>query len=35
MGGIHERILTGTAANWNETDIAALNTIAVECIADW
>ncbi|MBK1987360.1 precorrin-6y C5,15-methyltransferase (decarboxylating) subunit CbiE [Sphaerospermopsis aphanizomenoides BCCUSP55] len=34
MGGIHERILTGVAASWDETDIAALNTIAVECIAD-
>ncbi|WP_413172037.1 precorrin-6y C5,15-methyltransferase (decarboxylating) subunit CbiE [Anabaena azotica] len=34
MDGIHERILTGVAASWHETDIAALNTLAVECIAD-
>jgi precorrin-6B C5,15-methyltransferase / cobalt-precorrin-6B C5,C15-methyltransferase len=34
MGGIHERILEGIAASWQETEIAALNTIAVEAIAD-
>jgi precorrin-6B C5,15-methyltransferase / cobalt-precorrin-6B C5,C15-methyltransferase len=34
MGGIHERIVEGIAASWNETDIAALNAIAVDCIAD-
>ncbi|MBD2665231.1 precorrin-6y C5,15-methyltransferase (Decarboxylating), CbiE subunit [Richelia sinica FACHB-800] len=34
MGGIHERILKGVAASWQETNIASLNTIAVECIAD-
>lgn len=34
MGGIYERNLTGIAASWNHTEIAALNTIAVECIAD-
>jgi precorrin-6Y C5,15-methyltransferase (decarboxylating) len=34
MGGIHERILTGTAAAWEETDIADLNAIAVHCLAD-
>jgi precorrin-6B C5,15-methyltransferase / cobalt-precorrin-6B C5,C15-methyltransferase len=34
MGGIHERILEGIAAFWQETEIAALNTIAVDCIAD-
>jgi len=34
MGGIHERILEGSAATWSETEIAALNTIAVDCIAD-
>jgi precorrin-6B C5,15-methyltransferase / cobalt-precorrin-6B C5,C15-methyltransferase len=34
MGGINERILTGIANNWNHQDIASLNTIAVECIAD-
>ncbi|MBH8573342.1 precorrin-6y C5,15-methyltransferase (decarboxylating) subunit CbiE [Nostocaceae cyanobacterium CENA369] len=34
MGGIHERIVEGTAASWSETQIAALNAIAVDCIAD-
>ncbi|MBD2293329.1 precorrin-6y C5,15-methyltransferase (decarboxylating) subunit CbiE [Anabaena sphaerica FACHB-251] len=34
MGGIHERIFTGRSASWQETEIAALNTVAVECIAD-
>jgi precorrin-6Y C5,15-methyltransferase (decarboxylating) len=34
MGGVHERIVTGTAATWQETDIADLNAIAVHCIAD-
>ncbi|WP_066381692.1 bifunctional cobalt-precorrin-7 (C(5))-methyltransferase/cobalt-precorrin-6B (C(15))-methyltransferase [Anabaena sp. CA = ATCC 33047] len=34
MGGVHERIVTGTAASWQETDIADLNAIAVHCIAD-
>lgn len=34
MGGAHERIIEGTAATWSETDIAALNAIAVDCIAD-
>jgi precorrin-6Y C5,15-methyltransferase (decarboxylating) len=34
MGGIHERILTGTAAAWQETEIADLNAIAVHCLAD-
>lgn len=34
MGGSQERIVTSTAASWNITDIAALNTIAVECVAD-
>lgn len=32
MGGPHERILTATAETFNHTDIAALNTIAIECI---
>ncbi len=34
MGGPNERILTTTANEFNYTDIAALNTIAIECIAD-
>ncbi|BCL36288.1 precorrin-6y C5,15-methyltransferase (decarboxylating) subunit CbiE [Nostoc sp. MS1] len=34
MGGIHERILTSTAASWQETEIADLNAIAIHCIAD-
>ncbi|MDZ8049975.1 MAG: precorrin-6y C5,15-methyltransferase (decarboxylating) subunit CbiE [Aulosira sp. ZfuVER01] len=34
MGSTHERIIEGKAATWNETDIAALNAIAVECLAD-
>ncbi|WP_414573462.1 precorrin-6y C5,15-methyltransferase (decarboxylating) subunit CbiE [Nostoc sp. CCY 9925] len=34
MGGIHERIVAGTAASWSETEIAPLNAIAVDCIAD-
>ncbi len=34
MGGIHERILTSTAAAWQETEIADLNAIAIHCLAD-
>ncbi|MDZ7962735.1 MAG: precorrin-6y C5,15-methyltransferase (decarboxylating) subunit CbiE [Aulosira sp. DedQUE10] len=34
MGGTQERIVESTAASWRETDIAALNAIAVDCIAD-
>ncbi|MDZ8083526.1 MAG: precorrin-6y C5,15-methyltransferase (decarboxylating) subunit CbiE [Nostoc sp. DcaGUA01] len=34
IGGIHERIVAGTAASWSETEIAPLNAIAVDCIAD-
>ncbi|MEA5620304.1 precorrin-6y C5,15-methyltransferase (decarboxylating) subunit CbiE [Cronbergia sp. UHCC 0137] len=34
LGGSEERILTGIAATWNETEIAALNIIAVDCIAN-
>ncbi|MDB9374899.1 precorrin-6y C5,15-methyltransferase (decarboxylating) subunit CbiE [Nodularia sphaerocarpa] len=34
LGGIHERIIEGTAADWHETEIAPLNAIAVNCIAD-
>jgi precorrin-6B C5,15-methyltransferase / cobalt-precorrin-6B C5,C15-methyltransferase len=34
MGGAHERLVTGTAASWNGVEVAALNTIAVTCIAD-
>ncbi|HLO87483.1 MAG TPA: precorrin-6y C5,15-methyltransferase (decarboxylating) subunit CbiE [Nostocaceae cyanobacterium] len=34
MGGIHERILQATAATWEDREIATLNTLAVDCIAD-
>ncbi|MBD2346632.1 precorrin-6y C5,15-methyltransferase (decarboxylating) subunit CbiE [Anabaena subtropica] len=34
MGGIHERRLTSTAAEWNTTEVADLNAIAVYCVAD-
>ncbi|MBD2340291.1 precorrin-6y C5,15-methyltransferase (decarboxylating) subunit CbiE [Calothrix sp. FACHB-156] len=34
MGGTQERIVESSAASWNETDIAALNAIAVDCVAD-
>ncbi|WP_414543675.1 precorrin-6y C5,15-methyltransferase (decarboxylating) subunit CbiE [Nostoc sp. CCY0012] len=33
MGGVDERIVKGVAATWNQTEIAPLNAIAVECIA--
>lgn len=31
LGGTQERIVSGTAGNWNHTDIADLNTIALTC----
>lgn len=34
MGGSQERMIAGTAASWTITEVADLNTIAVECIAD-
>jgi len=34
MGGSQERIVEATAAAWTTTELADLNTIAVECIAD-
>jgi precorrin-6Y C5,15-methyltransferase (decarboxylating) len=34
MGSINESIITDIASNWQEENIAALNTIVVECIAD-
>lgn len=34
LGGIQERIFAGIAAAWSETEIAPLNAIAVNCIAD-
>ncbi|MBE9250201.1 precorrin-6y C5,15-methyltransferase (decarboxylating) subunit CbiE [Dolichospermum sp. LEGE 00240] len=34
MGNINENIITDIAGNWQEKNIAPLNTIAVECIAD-
>ena len=34
IGNINENIITDIAANWQEENIASLNTIAVECVAD-
>jgi len=34
LGSVHERIIEGTAASWNAVEVAALNTIAITCIAD-
>ena len=34
IGNINENIITDIAANWQEGNIASLNTIAVECVAD-
>jgi precorrin-6Y C5,15-methyltransferase (decarboxylating) len=34
MGGTHERLIAGIAASWNAAPTAALNTIAITCIAD-
>jgi precorrin-6Y C5,15-methyltransferase (decarboxylating) len=34
LGGAHERLVEGIAASWNATQIAALNTIAITCLAD-
>jgi precorrin-6Y C5,15-methyltransferase (decarboxylating) len=34
MGGSQERIVKGIATDWNQQDLADLNTIAVSCIAD-
>lgn len=34
IGGSHERHITGVASTWHETDLADLNAIAVECLAD-
>ncbi|MBE9008749.1 precorrin-6y C5,15-methyltransferase (decarboxylating) subunit CbiE [Pseudanabaenaceae cyanobacterium LEGE 13415] len=31
LGGTKERIISGTASSWNQTDIADLNTIAITC----
>jgi precorrin-6Y C5,15-methyltransferase (decarboxylating) len=33
LGGPHERLLSGTAATWDSTEVAALNTLAITCIA--
>jgi precorrin-6B C5,15-methyltransferase / cobalt-precorrin-6B C5,C15-methyltransferase len=32
LGGSHERLISGTAATWTQTDLADLNAIAVHCI---
>jgi precorrin-6Y C5,15-methyltransferase (decarboxylating) len=34
LGGDQERIISGKAASWEATDLADLNTIAVNCLAD-
>lgn len=34
LGGGQERLVSGLALTWAETDLAELNTIAVECIAE-
>ncbi|MBW4553698.1 MAG: hypothetical protein KME35_21690 [Aphanocapsa sp. GSE-SYN-MK-11-07L] len=34
MGGEQERIITDTAARWQTTNVADLNTIAIACPAD-
>lgn len=34
MGGSQERMIDGIAASWTTTEVADLNTVAVECIAD-
>lgn len=34
LGGAKERIVRGVAATWHENNLADLNTIAVNCIAD-
>jgi precorrin-6B C5,15-methyltransferase / cobalt-precorrin-6B C5,C15-methyltransferase len=34
LGGVRERIVEGMAATWDAKDIAPLNAIAVNCIAD-
>jgi precorrin-6B C5,15-methyltransferase / cobalt-precorrin-6B C5,C15-methyltransferase len=34
LGGVRERIVEGMAATWDAKDIAPLNAIAVDCIAD-
>ncbi|WP_414529086.1 precorrin-6y C5,15-methyltransferase (decarboxylating) subunit CbiE [Nodularia chucula] len=34
LGGVQERIVAGIAAHWSETEIAPLNAIAVNCIAN-
>lgn len=34
LGGEHERRIDGTAQQWSISEVAALNLVAVECIAD-
>jgi precorrin-6Y C5,15-methyltransferase (decarboxylating) len=34
LGGSQERLIAGSAATWQATDLADLNTIAITCIAD-
>jgi precorrin-6B C5,15-methyltransferase / cobalt-precorrin-6B C5,C15-methyltransferase len=32
LGGPHERLISGTAATWTQTDLADLNAISVHCL---
>jgi precorrin-6B C5,15-methyltransferase / cobalt-precorrin-6B C5,C15-methyltransferase len=34
MGGVNERAIAGIAANWTETNLADLNTIAISCSSE-
>jgi precorrin-6Y C5,15-methyltransferase (decarboxylating) len=34
LGGAYERHVAGTASTWSETNLADLNAIAIECVAD-
>ncbi|HUC61929.1 MAG TPA: precorrin-6y C5,15-methyltransferase (decarboxylating) subunit CbiE [Alphaproteobacteria bacterium] len=34
LGGPRERILAGTAADWRANDVADLNLVAIECVAE-
>jgi precorrin-6B C5,15-methyltransferase / cobalt-precorrin-6B C5,C15-methyltransferase len=34
LGGVQERLVSGVASTWTKTDLAELNAIAIECIAD-
>ena len=34
LGGAHERLVASVASTWHEADLADLNAIAIECLAD-